>query len=243
LVSRMMPFLLVVGAFTFVYIFIPNTHVKARYAFIGGLIAGVSWQAGGMIFASFVAGSTKYAAVYSSFAIGIILLIWLYINWMILLIGSSIAFYLQHPGNISRRRSVDPSPQLQEQVALVLMWKVCKPFSEGRPAPQQEALEEQMRVPGEVTRRISDKLIRAGLLTLAGSSGDLLVPGRSLELIRVGDVLEAVRKDEEGVVRRLPDVLPPALRHELSADQSPTFAELLRPAKASAPGDPLREQA
>ena len=43
LASRFTPFFLVVGAFTFVYIFIPNTRVKLRYAFIAGLVAGVSW--------------------------------------------------------------------------------------------------------------------------------------------------------------------------------------------------------
>lgn len=100
--TRFTPFMLVVGAFTFVYVFIPNTRVKLRYAFIGGLVAGISWQAAGMLFASFVAGSAKYAAIYSSFAIGIILLIWVYLNWMILLLGSSIAFYLQNPGALAK---------------------------------------------------------------------------------------------------------------------------------------------
>lgn len=240
--SRLMPFFLVVAAFTFVYVFIPNTRVKLRYAFIGGLIAGVSWQAGGMIFASFVAGSTKYAAIYSSFAIGIIVLIWTYINWMILLMGSSIAFYLQNPGNVSKMRDVDPSPELQERVALVLMWSACQPFAKGLPAPQQEKLERDMRVPGEITRRISDKLIRKGLLTLAGPSGDHLVPGRALDLIRVGDVLNAVRDDEEGVVQRLPSILPARMLPEIHVDQTLSFAELMQSPDASAAGEPLGQE-
>ncbi|MBP54397.1 MAG: ribonuclease BN, partial [Marinobacter sp.] len=126
--TRFTPFMLVVGAFTFVYVFIPNTRVKLRYAFIGGLVAGISWQAAGMLFASFVAGSAKYAAIYSSFAIGIILLIWVYLNWMILLLGSSIAFYLQNPGSVAKRRQVRLSPELLEKTGLALMWLVAKPF-------------------------------------------------------------------------------------------------------------------
>lgn len=240
--TRLMPFLLVVGAFTFVYIFIPNTRVKLRYAFIAGLIAGTTWQAGGMVFALFVAGSSKYAAIYSSFAIGIVLLIWTYIHWMILLLGSSIAFYLQNPGNVSRDREVDPSPLLQERVALVLMWSVCRPFADGQPAPQQEKLEHAMRVPGEITRRISDKLIRQGLLSLAGSEGDHLVPGRALEAIRVSDVLDAVRDDEEGVVRRLPNVLPPEMFPVVSTDHSKTFAQLLSENRESAAGETLGQE-
>ncbi len=228
MVSRLTPFLLVVGAFTFVYVFMPNTRVKLRYAFIGGLIAGVSWQAGGMLFASFVAGSAKYAAIYSSFAIGVTLLIWIYVNWMILLLGANLCFYLQHPGSIAKRRDVQLAPELQEKVALALMWMVAKPFSKGDPAPQQEALERQLGVPGEVSRGVSDKLIRAGILTLSGDQGDRLVPARSLELVTVGNVLQVIRHDEDRVVDQLPDVLPASLMRSESEQDSVSFAHLLR---------------
>lgn len=228
LASRFTPFFLVVGAFTFVYIFIPNTRVKLRYAFIAGLVAGVSWQAGGMLFASFVAGSAKYAAIYSGFAVGIILLIWTYLNWMILLLGASLAFYLQNPGAVAKRRNVQLAPELQERVGLALMWMVAKPFSRGEPAPQQESLEQQLRIPGEVTRKISDKLIRAGLLNLAGRDGDQLVPGRTLDLITVGSVLRAVRKDEDRVVDRLPaGAMPRELIDLAPTSDDVSFASLL----------------
>ncbi|SFR44617.1 tRNA-processing RNAse BN [Marinobacter gudaonensis] len=227
-VSRFTPFFLVVGAFTFVYVFMPNTRVKLRYAFIGGLVAGVSWQAAGMLFASFVAGSAKYAAIYSSFAIGIILLIWIYLNWMILLLGASLAFYLQNPGSVAKRQQVQLAPELQERVALAMMWLVAKPFSEGGPPPQQEALEQSLNVPGEVTRALSDKLIRSGLLILAGRNGDRLAPGRSLDLITVGEVLRVVRNDEDRVVDRLPRVIPEELVSIRRGDESRSFADLLR---------------
>ncbi len=234
--SRFTPFLLVVCAFTFVYVFIPNTRVKVRYAFIGGVVAGISWQAGGMLFASFVAGSAKYAAIYSSFAIGVILLIWVYLNWMILLLGSSIAFYLQHPSSVAKRHRVRLSPELQEKTGLALMWLVAKPFHDGLGAPQQEAVEQQLRVPGEVTRQLSDKLIRAGLLSLAGTSGDRLVPGCSLENITIGRVLKAIRADEDRVVDRLPYTVPRNLLARTPEDESVTFAELVKGENTEHPG-------
>ncbi|KXS51664.1 MAG: membrane protein [Marinobacter sp. T13-3] len=229
LVSRFTPFFLVVLAFTFVYVFIPNTRVKLRYAFLAGVIAGVSWQAASMLFASFVADSTRYAAIYSGFAAGIFALIWTYLNWMILLLGASLAFYLQNPSSVAKRRDVQLSPELQEQVGLALVWLAAKPFSRGEPAPQQETLEQSLRVPGEVTRLISDKLIRAGVLNLAGDHGDRLVPGKALDLITVGSVLDAVRRDEDKVVARLPDdAIPELLRVRSVAQEKLTFAELLR---------------
>lgn len=202
--------------------------MKLRYAFIAGLVAGVSWQAGGMLFASFVAGSAKYAAIYSGFAVGIILLIWTYLNWMILLLGASLAFYLQNPGAVAKHRNVQLAPELQERVGLALMWMVAKPFSCGEPAPQQEFLEQQLRIPGEVTRKISDKLIRAGLLNLAGPDGDQLVPGRSLNLITIGTVLQAVRRDEDRVVDRLPAVgVPREVTDLATTGEDVSFASLL----------------
>lgn len=228
IVSRLMPFFLVVGAFTFVYVFMPNTRVKLRYGFIAGVVAGITWQAAGILFASFVAGSAKYAAIYSSFAIGIIMLIWIYLNWMILLLGASLAFYLQNPGSVAKRTHVQLSPELQERIALAMMWLVARPFSEGNKAPQQEALERQLRVPGEVTRGVSDKLIRAGVLSLAGQQGDQLVPGRALDLITVGDVLKIVRYDEDRVVDRLPPVFPGELLSGERENESTTFATLLK---------------
>jgi len=85
--SRLVPYLLVIAAFIFIYMFIPNTRVKFLPAFVGGVVAGILWQSSGWAFATFVASSSNYAAIYSSFAILILLLIWLYLNWLILLLG------------------------------------------------------------------------------------------------------------------------------------------------------------
>ena len=148
---------------------------------------------------------------------------------MILLLGASLSYYMQNPGSVAKRREVQLAPELQERVALALMWMVARPFSRGEPAPQQESLEYQMRVPGEITRNISDKLIRAGLLSLAGRNGDQLVPGRALDLITVGNVLQAVRRDEDRVVERLPvQSMPERLLELSSGREDVSFSELLR---------------
>ena len=226
--SKLAPFVLVIGAFTFVYVFIPNTRVRLRSAAIGGVIAGAAWQAAGVLFASFVVGSTRYEAIYSSFAIGIILLIWVYICWLILLLGASIVYYHQYNGAVAKSRRVALSAELDEQVALALMWLIAQAFDRGERAPQEEDLDHLMRIPAEVTRRMVDKLIRGGLLTLAGEKGDLLVPGRSLDRIRLKDVLHVARSDETGLIRRLPAVVPRLLSHETAPDLEMTVQDWIR---------------
>ncbi|MFA9614334.1 MAG: YihY/virulence factor BrkB family protein, partial [Deltaproteobacteria bacterium] len=91
LATTLVPYLLVIAAFTFVYIFIPNTRVRFRSALTGGLVAGVLWETSGWAFASFVVKSSNYTAIYSGFAILIMFMIWLYLSWLIVLVGASVA--------------------------------------------------------------------------------------------------------------------------------------------------------
>ncbi len=97
LVGRILPYMMIMAAFAFMYMFIPNTRVQLRPALIGGLVAGLLWNSVGWAFASFVVSSAKHTAIYSTFATLVFFLIWLYLGWLILLIGSNIAFYVQYP--------------------------------------------------------------------------------------------------------------------------------------------------
>ena len=49
-----------------------------------------------------MASSSKYAAIYSGFAILVLFMIWLYVSWLVLLFGASVAFYVQHPEYLVR---------------------------------------------------------------------------------------------------------------------------------------------
>ncbi|MEQ6884172.1 YihY/virulence factor BrkB family protein [Salicola sp. Rm-C-2C1-2] len=202
--SRSMPFLITVAAFTFVYIFVPNTRVRFQSGLMGGLVAGVAWQAASLAFASFAVNASSYEAIYSSFAIGILLLIWLYINWIILLSGASISYYHQHEQAISSRREVRSSPEVEERLAMALMERVASAFDQGSNPPRQELLAQDFGIPGDITQRVSDKLIRSGVLHPGGDDGEELIPGRSLDRIQVRDILEAARHDEDRLACRLP---------------------------------------
>src|ERR671918_2509062 len=102
LTTSVMPFVLLCATFTFLYKLIPYTKVRLSSALIGGATAGVLWQLVGMGFAAFVANSARYAAVYSTFAILIVFLIWLYVGWLIFLIGAEVTYFHQYPSAFIR---------------------------------------------------------------------------------------------------------------------------------------------
>ena len=123
--GKFLPYMLVTGAFTIIYLTVPDTRVKIGSAFYGGLLAGVVWQSTGLLFAVFAGGSTSYAVIYSGFAIIMLLMVWIYMSWLILLIGASIAYYHQHPERLKwRKLNVHLSARMREQLALQLMLSI-----------------------------------------------------------------------------------------------------------------------
>jgi len=97
LLTQVMPFVFLCTAFTFLYKLIPYTRVSFSAALVGGVTAGLLWQLVGAAFTAFVAHSVYYTAVYSSLAILVVFLIWLYVGWLIVLLGGEVAYVYQHP--------------------------------------------------------------------------------------------------------------------------------------------------
>lgn len=193
--GRLIPYLLIIGAFTFVYLFVPNTKVRLLSALVGAMIAGVLWESAGWLFASFVVSSVKYTAIYSAFATLIVFMIWLYLSWLILLVGASIAFYHQHPEYVRlERQQIKLSNRSRERLALNVMALVGKRFYERRPQWDVEHMAQQLELPIDLVEEMAELLARAGLLARTLDGPTRYLPGRPLETVAVSELLEAVRR-------------------------------------------------
>jgi membrane protein len=189
-----MPYLLVILAFTFVYAFIPNARVRIGPALIGGAVGGVAWQSAGWVFAVFVASSNKYAAIYSSLAILVLFMIWLYLSWLILLFGANVAFYAQHPEYLFARGG-EPrlSNRMRERLALSAMTLVVRRFLAGEEAPSLSEFTRTLGVPMHALQPVLDALGEQGLLAQSADEPPRYLPGRDPSLIAVSQVLATVR--------------------------------------------------
>ncbi|WLQ11745.1 YihY/virulence factor BrkB family protein [Hahella aquimaris] len=210
LATRMAPYVIIVALFTFMYRFIPNTKVRTRYAFIGGLGAGIAWQTTGYVFAKFVVGTSNYEAIYSGFAVGILVLIWLYISWLILLMGASVAFYAQHSHQITRQRRVHPCAVIDERTGLALVYKVAKKFDQQGGGESISDLEDTLSVGPDTIQRIIDKLLKKGVLAIMGDEADSLIPARPLDRITLAELMHVLRSPEHS--------LPASLYSDKSVD-------------------------
>ncbi len=208
-VSRLVPYLLVAGAFTFVYTFIPNTRVKMHAAAVGGLVAGILWQSTGWAFAAFIASSTKYAAIYSSFAILVLLLIWLYINWLVLLLGAQIAFYIQHPQYLTQTPvRLVLSNRLKERLSLIIMYLVADHHHRNKPAWTADDFAEHLDLPIAPLQRLITSLVNQGYLTETNVDPPQFLPARDIATIRVSELLDDVRAADESRFLRKERIMP-----------------------------------
>lgn len=200
LATKLVPYVLMTAAFTFVYIFVPNTRVRFRSALTGGLVAGVLWETSGWGFASFVVKSAKYTAIYSGFAVIIMFMIWLYLSWLIVLVGASVAYYHQHPESMTaHRRELQLSNRMQEKLALLVMFLVGKNYYDNLPALTLEEFAQSFNVPMEALEPIMAALEQYGLLTQTAKEPPTYVPARPLDTAGLKDVLDAVRGADEMV--------------------------------------------
>ena len=197
-ISKLTSFLLIAGAITFIYILVPNERVKVKSAFTGAVAAALLWKLTGWLFSSFVAGSTKYSAIYSGFAVVIVFMIWLYLSWLILLIGASVAFYHQHPERTSSRQQVIRlSARLREKIGLLVMLRVGQSFHSDSKKLTKQQLSKNLDIAAEALSLVIKPLERQSLLTESCDKHRVYLPGKSLDHIKIGEILDAVRSAQE----------------------------------------------
>ena len=197
--GRLAPVALVVAAFSFVYVFLPNTRVKWVPAFVGAVVAGVLWESAGWGFAAFVASSKSTSAIYSSFAILIIFMIWLYVSWLILLVGSTVAFYVQHPEYLGLlQKEVRISARMRERIGLQAMVAIARRHYRAQPPYAASELAEQLGVPLDpVQHTLSEFASRRYLLAVDVDGEVGYVPARDLTLLALTDIISTLRSTNE----------------------------------------------
>ena len=190
LTTSVMPFVLLCATFTFLYKFIPYTKVRLSSALVGGAVAGLLWQVVGMAFAAFVANSARYEAVYSSFAIVIVFLIWLYTGWLIFLIGAEVTYFHQYPSAFLYEAMTDGKGyRFQEWLALSALAEIARRHLSHRPPWEQTELAARLGVSS--LGNLIDEFVRSGIL-LKSAEPEGVALARPPENIFVKEIIEIV---------------------------------------------------
>jgi membrane protein len=195
--GKILPYIIVTIIFTFMYVFIPNTKVQFRAALIGGITSGIVWALVGKVFTAFIVYSSSWVAIYTGFAIVLTTLFWIYLSWLILLIGAQLAFYLQYPQYLRHgQESFELTGRDREQVALSIMYLIGRDYSAGKASWSEHALAAELDIPGIALAPVLRCLESNGLIL--ATEHEQFVPGRDIAEIRLAEIFEVVRALHSG---------------------------------------------
>lgn len=194
LLGGFLPYVLMSLGFALIYMFLPNTQVRVVSAIVGGLVTAVFWKIMGWGVSTFIANSASNVAIYSAFASVIILMVWMYLGWLVLLVGASIAFYHQNPQYLKYRRDNQIiSAEIKEKLALNILYLIGQHYDSGDEAWTVSKLAHKLSIAEYVVDDIVDELSKLEYVVCSSEEGDSLYPKKPLRAILLNDVIRDIR--------------------------------------------------
>jgi len=162
---KLLPYCVIWGLFTFIYMSMPNTRVNFSSGLLGGIIAGTIFQLFQLAYITFQVGVSKYNAIYGSFAALPLFIIWLQTSWLIVLFGAEVSYAYQNSENYW----FDPgettiSHNYKMLLALNICYIVIKNFQTAARCCTLRYISRTLQVPMSLVRGIIQELAEAELI-------------------------------------------------------------------------------
>ncbi len=171
---------------------VPNTSVSIRAALVGGMSSGLGWIWLNQIFAQFISDTTQAGAreiLFAGFAALPLFLIWLYLGWVILLLGAVLAYSIQNVGIMEWQQSERVhGTVLRNYINVLAFLYIVRNFVEERQPTRLDRLSSQTGAPENVLDAMLSPYVDSGLLsrksehqiTYAPAISPTAIPIRSL---------------------------------------------------------------
>jgi membrane protein len=229
----------------------PNIKVRFLSALMGGIAGGTLWQLGQWGYVHFQVGVARYNAIYGTLAALPIFMVWIYISWVIVLLGLEVTYASQNLKTIRQEiRGNDVNLASRERIALTIMLVLARAFLRGETPWSRERIGQELELPPRLVAQVLNLLVRLRFLSVVQlDGGDGYQPGRSPETTRVIDLLDALRDDGVSyealghqaclaAVNRIEQGLAGGRREVL---QDLTFREMLRSAETDRESEAVEE--
>ncbi|MBW2652648.1 MAG: YihY family inner membrane protein [Deltaproteobacteria bacterium] len=193
-----LPYILIWCAFTGLYTFMPNTKVRFLPAAIGGIMGGTIWQIAGIGFTLYTSRILVYSKIYGSLGLIPLFFLWLFISWSIFLLGAELSFTFQNFQLLRNGLKVhSPSYKEREYLSLRILIAVGKNFLAKKNPLTFKGIAKQLNLPPNLTKELISSLLDSNLLIeLDGYEQEAYIPGRSLDAIRMSDVICTVQGNQ-----------------------------------------------
>jgi membrane protein len=124
--------------------YVPNTHVRWRHALIGGVFVALGIAGAKRLLALYFSTVPTYNMIYGAFATVPIFLIWIYLSWVIILLGAVIAAYAPLVGK--RLARWPDAPGAAFHLALVVIGQLVAARNDGRRGLEADEISEAIGI-------------------------------------------------------------------------------------------------
>jgi len=185
-----LPFVFTCIALTLLYAVVPNRHVRIRDALIGGVLAGVAFEFAKRGFAIYIARFPTYSLIYGAFATIPIFLVWLYMQWVVVLAGATLTAMLP----AYRYAEGKPIPGREFVDALLVLSMLARAQKTGGPVRLRQ-ISKQLRLMPHRCESVLERAARLGWV--ARTEKDSWVMAREATLLPVSEIYKAFAFDAE----------------------------------------------
>jgi membrane protein len=229
---QLIPLVLTSTAFSLSYLVVPNRQVLVSHAIIGGATAAVGFEIMKRVFGLYISHFPTYQAVYGAFATVPIFLLWVYLSWLMVLLGAVIAASLSSWRFRAWRR--DPAAQGKQFFdALRLLQALGEALQDGR-VETYCSLQKRLALCFEEIEPILELMAQANLVRQVKTGGwvQILDPDK----VMIADIYrlfafrpEAVRAAAAGDAKleQVLDGIVAALNEKMHVPLSQLFAEAI----------------
>ena len=200
---KITPIFVTILAFTFIYMFMPNTKVQFKHAFYAGIFAGLSFLLFQYLYISGQIWVSKYNAIYGSFAFLPLLLLWLQLSWLICLIGAEFSFASQNIRTFSfEADSKNITRRYYDFVMLTVATLIVKRFEKGHPPYTADEISVNFKIPIRLTHQIIFNLHELEIINEIKENDDRQIyyqPALDINKITVGYLFHKI--DTQGSER------------------------------------------
>ncbi|MFC1843604.1 YihY/virulence factor BrkB family protein [Thermodesulfobacteriota bacterium] len=198
LLLKALPIGLLVVTFSLLYQFLPNTRVGYLPAFGGGIFGGLAWFWVQVLYVKMQIGVAKYNAIYGSFATLPLFFLWIYVAWVIFLLGAEFSFAFQ-TWRQYQWKSILITPSARLAMAFDIMDAALDDYG-NRKITDRKSLAEVLNQTEKTVGVIVNDLVDGGLLRRVDGKLEGYVPAAPLDDLKPSEIMDII------IGKELPDV-------------------------------------
>jgi membrane protein len=199
---KVLPYVTTSILFFFIYLVMPNTKVKPRAALTAGIIAGCIFQVFQWAYIAFQIGVSRYNTIYGSFASIPLFITWLQFSWIIVLLGSEIAYSVQ---NIAVFRDEQLTGKFSHKMRMLysiyILHEVTGRFKHAAPPPDAVDVAKKLSIPLSLCRQLLNNMQQVDIIAQTvekeGDKEYCYVPALDIAHLTIGFVINKLENAGE----------------------------------------------